>query len=121
LKALTNSFWWLPRFRPAAIWKPDLLHNIYLGLLKHLMEWIQGFLDKHNWLDDFDRLEVWKSIPPYPGLTIPKKAYQVVTQWQGKEMRNLRRFLLAALTVALSKPTASQKLAFKKALTCVQA
>ena len=51
------------------------------------MEWIQGFLDKHNWLDDFDR--VWKSILPYPGITIPKKAYQEVIQWQDKEIWNL--------------------------------
>jgi hypothetical protein len=55
-----------------------------------------------------------------PGITISKKAYREVKQWQGKEMRNLGRFLLAALTVVLSKPTASQKIVFKQALDCIQ-
>ena len=27
---------------------PDLLYTIYLGLFKHLMDWIQGFLKKHG-------------------------------------------------------------------------
>src|ERR1700709_2960207 len=27
--------------------KPALLHTVYLGLLKHMMQWIQGFLKKH--------------------------------------------------------------------------
>jgi len=26
----------------------DLLHTIYLGLFKHMMDWIQGFLKKHS-------------------------------------------------------------------------
>lgn len=76
MKALTNSFWQLPMVLPEAIWKPDLLYNIFLGLLKYLMEWIQGFLDKHNRFNDFDRVQ--KSIPPYPGITIPKKPYRKV-------------------------------------------
>jgi hypothetical protein len=78
MKTATNSFWRLGSVRPEAIWKPDLLHNIYLGLLKHLMEWIHGFLDIHNRLDYFDR--VWKSIPPYPGITISMKLYREVIQ-----------------------------------------
>ena len=27
---------------------PDLLHTMYLGLFKHIMDWIQGFLKKHG-------------------------------------------------------------------------
>jgi hypothetical protein len=119
MKALTNSFWRLPRVRPEAIWKPDLLHNIYLGLVKHSTEWVQGFLDKHNQLDEFDR--VWKLIPPFPGIAIPKKAYREIIQWQGKEMLNLGQFLLAALTVAFSRPITSQRPTFTKALACIQA
>ena len=33
---------------------PDLLHTIYLGLFKHMMDWIQGFLKKHGRLQAFD-------------------------------------------------------------------
>jgi len=26
--------------------KPDVLHTIYLGLFKYMMEWVEGFLKK---------------------------------------------------------------------------
>ena len=52
-----------------------------------MMDWIEGFLKKHGRLQAFD--DVWKALPPYPGFLVPKKAYREVTQWQGKEMRNL--------------------------------
>jgi len=112
-KGLFNAFWTLPRVNPSELPKPDLLHTIYLGILKHLMEWVQDFLKKHNRLDSFD--EAWSSMGAYPGFTIPKKAYWQVSQWQGKEMRNLRRIVLAAFTAALRAPTDAQRHPFKAA------
>ena len=50
---------------------PGLLHTIYLGLFKHMMDWIHGFLKKHARLQAFD--DAWKTLPPYPGFFIPKK------------------------------------------------
>ena len=50
---------------------PDLLHIIYLGLFKHMMDWIQGLLKKHGRLQAFD--DAWKTLPPYPGFFVPKK------------------------------------------------
>ena len=67
----------------------DLLHTIYLGLFKHMIDWIQGFLKKHGRLQAF--YDAWKTLPPYPGFFVPKKAYREFTQWQRKEMRNLGR------------------------------
>ena len=78
---------------------PDLLHTIYLRLFKHMMDWIHGFLKKHARLQSFD--DAWKTLPSYPGFFIPKKAYREITQWQGKEIRNLRHFLLGVLAVTL--------------------
>ena len=83
IKSLFNAFWTLLRVCPAELPKPDLLHTIYLGILKHLMEWVQEFLRKHHRLEGFD--EVWASMGAYPGFTVPKKAYRQVSQWQGKE------------------------------------
>ena len=98
---------------------PDLLHTIYLGLFKHLMDWIQGFLKEHGQLQAFD--DAWKALPPYSGFFVPKKAYQEVTQWQGKEIRNLGRCLLGVLAVALRQPDSTQVISFKCALECVRA
>jgi len=96
-----------------------MLHTVYLGLFKHMMDWIQGFLKKHGRLEAFD--EVWKALPPYPGFLVPKKAYREVTQWQGKEMRNLGRCLLGVLAVALRQPGSAQLIPFKRALRFVRA
>ena len=70
----------LDRVSPADLHKPDLLPNIrvYLGLFKHMMEWVEGFLKKHKRQQVFD--DAWKEIPPYPGLSVRKKAYREITQ-----------------------------------------
>jgi len=79
----------LDRVSASDLYKPDMLHTIYLGLFKHMMDWIEGFLKKHGRLQAFD--DVWKALPPYTGFLVTKKAYLKVTQWQQKEMRNLGR------------------------------
>ena len=63
---------------PADLHKPDLLHNIYLGLFKHMMEWVEGFLKNHKRQQAFD--DAWKEILPYPGFCVPKRAYREVIQ-----------------------------------------
>jgi len=98
--------------------KPDLLHTVYLGLFKHLMDWIEDFLKKDGRLQAFDH--TWKVLPPYPGFILPKKAYREVTQWQGKEMRNLGVWLLGVLAVSLCQPDSRQVIPFKHALYCVR-
>ena len=84
-----------------------------------MMDWIEAFPKKHGRLQAFD--EVWKALPPYPGFLVPKKAYCEVTQWQGKEMRNLGRCILGVLAVALRQPGGAQAIPFKRALRCVRA
>jgi hypothetical protein len=64
------------RMMYGSLWKPDLLHTMYLGMLKHVMDWIQPFLKRHGRLNKFD--DAWISVPPYPGLVQPKKAYRYV-------------------------------------------
>src|SRR5205807_6416026 len=119
LKIGHNVFCGLYLVDPADLHKPDLLHNIYLGLFKHMMEWVEGFLKKHKRQQAFD--DVWKTLPPYPRFSVPKKAYREVTQWQGKEMRNLGRCISAVLASALRDPDSSQQLPFKRALQRVSA
>jgi len=74
-----NVFTGLHRVNPSNLHKPDLWSNMYLGLFKHMMQWVQGFLKKHKQQQAFD--DAWKEIPPYPGFSVPKKAYREVTQW----------------------------------------
>ena len=69
--------------------KPHHLHNIHLGLFKHMMEWVEGFLQEHKRQQVLDN--ALKGLVPYPGYSVPKKAYREVTQGQGKEMGNRGR------------------------------
>jgi len=114
-----NIFHGLHRVSASDLYKPDILHTIYLGLLKHMMDWIEAFLKKHGRLQAFD--EVWKALPTYPGSLVPKNAYREVTQWQGKEMRKLGRCILGVLAVALRQPAGAHAIPFKRALRYVRA
>jgi len=119
VKIGNNVFIGLDRVSPADLHKSDLLHNIYLGLFKHMMEWVEGFLKKDKRQPAFD--DAWKEIPPYPRFSVPKKADREITQWQENEMRNLGRCIAALLASALRNLDRSQYHDFKSALTCVSA
>ena len=83
------------------------------------MEWVEGFLKKHKWQQPFD--DAWKELPPYPGFSVPKRAYREVTQWQGKAMHYLGRCISTVLSSALRNPDSSQHQDFNIALKCVGA
>jgi len=114
-----NIFYGLYRVSPSHLYKPDILHTIYLALFKHMMDWIEAFLKKHGRLQAFH--EVWKALPSYRGFLVHKKAYREVTQWQGKAMRNLGHCILGVLAVALRQPGGAQAIPVKRALRCVRA
>src|SRR5205085_2027773 len=94
-----NVFARLLRVKVPLLFKPDILHNIYLGLFKHLMQWIEDFLKKYGSQQLFD--EVWILLQLYPGFFLPKKACREVTQWQGKEMQNLGCCILSVFASSL--------------------
>ncbi|KAG0640986.1 hypothetical protein HOY80DRAFT_859151, partial [Tuber brumale] len=118
-KLRPGVFWGLPDVHQAHLPKLDILHVVYLGIFgTHLMKWIIGFLKKYKRLQAFDA--VGKNLPAYPGYSPPNKEYSRVSQWTGKEMRNLVRVLLPCFTAALRRPSTTEPLVFTKALTCVR-
>ena len=54
--------------------QPDMLHTIYLGLFKHMMDWIQGFLKK-TWERGGLRGPL-ESFAPLPGILCSRKGLQ---------------------------------------------
>ena len=117
MKIDRNVFSGLYRVNPADLHKPDLLHNIYLGHFNHMIKWVEGFLKKHKGQQAFN--DIWKALPPYPGLNVRNKAYREVTQWQGKEKQNIGRCISAVFASALRNLDGSQQLPFKRPLQCV--
>jgi len=124
VKNLENALWSVPNVNPPDLVQADILHNILLRVLVHMMDWIQGFLEHHDQINAFDH--VWRRLPPYPGFVVPTKSYRMVSQWSGKEMRHFVRVILGTFTVALRRttnqphPTGSQVQEFNKAIQCVR-
>ena len=73
----------------SSLFKPDILHTLYLGMMKSLMEWVIGFLKKYGLLDAFDL--AFRNTPRYPEYYPLRRKYTAVQQWQGKEMRSMGR------------------------------
>jgi hypothetical protein len=118
-----SLFWSINFLSNPLPWKPDLLHILFLGLFKHLMEWLEDFLKHHGRFKRFNYL--WKSIEPYPNIHTPTKCYNEISQWQGREMRSFSRIIHACLAASLSHPSptagSSQKRLFTKAISCTSA
>jgi hypothetical protein len=119
----TSLFWSIDFLSTPLPWKPDLLHVLFLGLFKHLMEWLEEFLKHHGRFKRFN--ELWKSMEPYPNIHIPTRCYNEISQWQGVEMRSFSRIIHCCLAASLSYPfptTGSrQNWLFKKAISCTSA
>jgi hypothetical protein len=111
-------FWALKSLDWVSLLVPDVLHTIYLGILKHLMDWVIPFLEHHNRMDRFNR--IWHQMSPYPGFTPFTKPYTAITQWQGKEMRMLGRTLLPLFVSSLLEPSSEQRQPFRDAILCVK-
>jgi hypothetical protein len=119
IKNEDNFLWHLETLpNPGDLVKPDILHTILLGVLKHCLEWISKFLEKHGKLELFNK--VWMSVPSYLEMTRPRKAYEEVIQWQGKEYRTMARWVLSVLAVTLFESTPGQRQPFDNALHCVR-
>jgi len=77
VKNINNALWLLPELNPRDLVRADILHNILLGVWKHMTDWIQDFLEYHERINAFDY--VWHPLPPYPRFSVPTKPYRVVS------------------------------------------
>ncbi|KAF8541850.1 hypothetical protein BDD12DRAFT_877662 [Trichophaea hybrida] len=101
-----------------ALYRPDLLHVMYLGMIQHLMEWIEAFLQFHGRLVDFDA--VWRSIPRYTGKCKFNRPYRQITQLQGKDYRYIGKIIYPTIAAALNNPRPSQRKPFRDAIQCTR-
>jgi hypothetical protein len=67
--------------------KPDLLHTMLIGMLDYLQKCIFHFTKTHKRLDKYNA--IWLSVPAYDDLTPKDKSYEEVSQWNGKEMKEM--------------------------------
>ena len=113
-----GGFWNMKCMFPTTITVPDILHTVYHGMLKQLIDWVTSFLEQHSSIDKFNQL--WSMMPPYPGFARFNKPYSQVTQWTGKEMKALGRVIFPVFVATLLNPLASQRIPFTEALLCIK-
>jgi len=58
-------FWKMKYISPTTIIIQDILHTLYVGMLKHVMDWVTTVMEGHSRIYEFNQL--WAMIPPYRG------------------------------------------------------
>jgi len=99
--------------------KPDLLHTMQISILDHLQKWIFHFMKTHKWLDKYNA--IWLSAPAYHDLTPKDKSYEEVSQWNGREMKEMSRYLVGVVTQSLRGGSPAQRPIFNHAIECTWA
>jgi hypothetical protein len=70
-----------------------------IGMSDHLQKWIFHFMKTHERFDKYNA--IWLSLPAYHHLRPKNKSYEEVSQWNGKEMKEMSRDLLGVVTQSL--------------------
>lgn len=121
-KKLDNVLWRSGVADVNAVWKPDILHTIYQGMLKHIISWLKLFLEYHDRYAQFN--QVWLRVPAFQGLPEHRRALGANTQMTGKLLRDVLKCLLPCLLIALDSPVDTdereQSVAFTECLACVR-
>jgi hypothetical protein len=90
-----------------------------IGMHNHLHEWIFQFLKTYKRLNKSN--EIWLSVPAYHDLTLKNKSYEEVSQWNGKEMKEMSRYLVGVVTQSLQVGSPAQHPIFNHAIECTRA
>jgi hypothetical protein len=60
-------------------------------MLDHLQKWIFLFMKTYERLDKYNA--IWSFMPGYHDLTPKNMSYEEVSRWNGKEMKEMGRYL----------------------------
>jgi hypothetical protein len=99
--------------------KPNNLHTMQIGMLDHLQNWIFHFMktqERHNKYN-----AIWLSVPAYHDLIPKNKPYEEVSQWNGKEKKEMSRYLLGVVTQSLQGGSPAERPIFNHAIECTRA
>jgi len=99
--------------------KPDVLHTMQIGMLDHLQKLIFYFMKTHRRLDEYNA--IWFSVPAYHDLTPKTKSHEEVSRWNGKELKEMSRYLLGVVTQSLQGGSPTQRPIFNRAIECTRA
>jgi len=90
-----------------------------ISILDHLEKWIFQFMKMYKWLDKYNA--IWLFVPAYHDLTPTTKSYEEVSQWNGKEMKEMGWYMLGVVTQSLCGGNPAQRPIFNRAIECTRA
>ena len=64
---------------------------------------------------------IWLCVPAYHNLTRKNKPYEEVSQWNGKKIKEMSRYLLGVVTQSLRGGIPAQRPIFNHAIECTRA
>ena len=94
--------------------KPYLLHTMQIGMLDHLRKWIFHFMRMRERPDKYNA--IWVSMFAYHDLIPKTNPYDEVSQCNGKEMKEMSRYLLGVVTQSLRGGSPTQRPIFNCAI-----
>lgn len=102
LQPIANLIWDYPLCNVYRLWQPDTLHQLYLGIVKDLFEWVTDYMKIRGLKAEFDAR--FTSVPHYPDMLRFSKPFDALKNgtWQGKEIREMLRSLGAICAPLLS-------------------
>jgi hypothetical protein len=90
-----------------------------IRMLDHLQKWIFHFIKMHERLEKYNA--IWLSMPAYHDLTPQNQSYEEVSQWNGKEMKEMSRYLFGVVTQSQRGGIPAQHPIFNRAIECTRA
>ena len=99
--------------------RPNLLQTMQIGMVDHLQKCIVHLMKMHKRLDKYNATRI--SVPAYHDLTPKNMSYADVSQWNGKEMMEMSRYLLGVVTQSRRGESPAQRPICNLAIECTRA
>jgi hypothetical protein len=90
-----------------------------IDMLDLPQKWIFHFMKTHEWLDKYNA--IWLSVRAYHDLTPKIKSYEEFSQWNGKEMKEISRYLDGVVTQSPQGGRCAQRPIFNLPIECTWA
>jgi hypothetical protein len=90
-----------------------------IGMLDPLEKGIFHFTMMYEWLNKYHGIKL--SLPAYQNLTLKNKSYEEVSQWNGKEVKEMSQYLFGDVTYSLRGGSPAQHLIINHTIECTQA